>query len=103
MTIPRTGSLVCGTSPKNFFRSYAYTGTRLPGKLAFGPPTSTISKQEAYIERVDHARTEIHHGSEGIVALVDVAAAHPLDGAFLRRVDLDLGQPLPLIGASPRR
>lgn len=70
----------------------------LPTVLAFGPPTSTISEQEAYIERTDHSRTEIHHGSEGLVALVDVVAAHPLDGAFLRRVDLDLGQPLPLRG-----
>ncbi len=70
----------------------------LPTVLAFGPPTSTISEQQAYIERADHSRTEIHHGSRGVVALVDVAAAHPLDGAFLRRVDLDLGQPLPLRG-----
>jgi len=70
----------------------------LPTVLAFGPPTSTTSEQEAYIERVDHSRTEIHHGSEGVVALIDVVAAHPLDGAFPRRVDLDLGQPLPLRG-----
>jgi hypothetical protein len=70
----------------------------LPTVLAFGPPRSTVPEQEAYVERVDHARTEIHHNSMGVVALVDVTAAHPLNGALVRRVDLDLGQPLPLRG-----
>jgi hypothetical protein len=70
----------------------------LPSILSYGQPGTGATGREAYVEKAAQSRTEIHHARNGVVPLIDVVAAHPGDGAFLREVDLDLGEPFPMRG-----
>lgn len=56
------------------------------------------SDESVHVEKGYDAETEILHTPSGVFVIIDVAAAHPRNGAYLRQVDLDMGQPLAVSG-----